>query len=143
MGLYRKCSICNGKVRYGTKCKCEEERARERYRVYKQKRNDKEEQKFYGSKEWSRLRKTIDIRYHGMCLYCLLMFDKIVDREANHHIIEIKDDWSRRLDDSNIIPLCDKCHKNIHYEYKINIKNKRNMQEKLFNLLKKYEKEFM
>mgnify|MGYP005767342187 CR=1 FL=1 len=78
-----------------------------------------------------------------MCLYCLLVFDKLVPREANHHIVEIKEDWSRRLEDSNIIPLCDRCHKHIHYEYKIDIKNKRNMQEKLFNLLKKYEKEFM
>lgn len=143
IGLYRKCSICHKKVEYKTKCKCEEEREKKWQRDYKENRKDKTEQNFYNSKPWLKLKQSIDGKYNGMCLYCLYEFSKVIDRKANHHIVEIKEEWERRLDDTNIIPVCDSCHKYIHNEYKKSINNKRNMQKKLFTLLEKYNNELI
>ncbi len=143
MGLYRKCSICNKRVEYGTKCRCEEEREKEWYRAYRENRKDKKEQAFYSSKPWLNLRETIDGKYNGLCLYCLYESKEAIPRKDNHHIVEIKEDWNRRLEEDNIIPVCDSCHKYIHNEYKKGMKNKRKMQKKLFNLLKKYKNELI
>lgn len=65
---------------------------------------DKKCTAFYNSKEWGIVRDNIKYRDNGLCLLCLQ------DRQKNysdmvHHIIEIKEDWSKRLDRNNLISL--------------------------------------
>ncbi|NFM95395.1 HNH endonuclease, partial [Clostridium botulinum] len=59
-----------------------------------------------------------------------------------HHIIELKEDWGKRLDRDNLIPLSDKSHKIVHRAYDRSAKDKKQMQELLRELKGKYEKEF-
>ncbi|MDO7487031.1 HNH endonuclease signature motif containing protein [Peribacillus frigoritolerans] len=44
-----------------------------------------------------------------LCEHCLLM-DKVTPMDVCDHIIELKDDWSLRLDISNLQSLCNSCH---------------------------------
>ncbi|NFC89502.1 HNH endonuclease, partial [Clostridium botulinum] len=59
-----------------------------------------------------------------------------------HHIIELKEDWDKRLDIDNLIPLSDKVHKIVHRTYDRSDKDKKEMQELLRELKRKYQKEF-
>lgn len=70
---------------------------------------DKKYKKFYNSAAWKRLRRTVMIENNWACANCernsIYVRADVVD-----HIIEIKDDWDRRLDISNLEPLCHLCH---------------------------------
>nr|WP_275591513.1 HNH endonuclease signature motif containing protein [Mammaliicoccus sp. A-M4] len=49
------------------------------------------------------------LEYDYLCQECLRQG---YYQQANvvDHIIELKDDWSKRLDKDNLIPLCHSCH---------------------------------
>jgi len=58
---------------------------------------------FYHTPEWRRLRNAVLKRY-PICVFC--------GKRAGHvdHIIPIRQDWARRLDPTNLRPLCHSCH---------------------------------
>lgn len=63
---------------------------------------------FYGSAAWKKLRDK-KLRQDPLCESCL---DKGFIKEGRDidHIVEIKDDWDRRLDITNLKTLCRSCH---------------------------------
>lgn len=65
--------------------------------------------KFYSSKVWKNTRNSVMMEHDWVCANCkrnnLITPAKIVD-----HIVEVKDDWDRRLDTDNLEPLCHSCH---------------------------------
>jgi 5-methylcytosine-specific restriction protein A len=64
---------------------------------------------FYNSKAWRQLRQLVFTKQLGLCQECLK--DKqLVKGNVVDHIIEIKDDWSKRLDEDNLQVLCHGCH---------------------------------
>lgn len=141
MPIYRKCSICHGKVKAGTKCKCEIKQQKERYKEYNKRIRYNEENKkyseFYNSVAWNRISKYIRIKYNGLCLMCLLK-DKVLNPcDVVHHIEEIREDYDKRLEEKNLITLCHKCHNMLHSNYtekdKIELKK----------MLKEYEKNYV
>lgn len=71
-------------------------------------RTDRSKQ-FYHSVAWKRAREIIRIRDNGLCQECFkqkrLTVGTIVD-----HIIPIKQDWNKRLDEDNLQLLCQACH---------------------------------
>ena len=69
---------------------------------------DPKYKKFYNSKEWCLLKekKLQDTQYQ--CEECNKLATEV------HHLIEIKDDWGRRLDYNNLKSLCTKCHNKQH-----------------------------
>ena len=98
--LYKRCSGCGKKIPSNDICECQVHNARERYKDYNAKRNDKDEQRFYRSVEWTRckelrqielihidwyeyytkgnivqgyMRFTYDILHRKICMYILLM----------------------------------------------------------------------
>lgn len=75
---------------------------------YRKTRTDIREQKFYKSKEWKKLREH-KRSINPLCEECLLV-GMATPMDVADHIIEIKDDWSRRLDLSNLMSLCYECH---------------------------------
>ncbi|CUN87306.1 HNH endonuclease signature motif containing protein [Clostridium disporicum] len=117
----------------------------QRYKEYKRnKRNDKEYKKvndFYNTKEWTRLRDLMRSEYLGMCVVCWAK-DKIEMLHTIHHVEEVRDNFDRRLDASNLIGLCSSCHKRVHDEYKKGVQQKKNMQKILFGLIRKFGEEF-
>lgn len=80
---------------------------KERYRINYQ--YDKEYKQFYNSASWRKLRKTVMLEYDWMCQECLRN-ERYTIADVVDHIIEIKDDWDKRLDKSNLEPLCHTCH---------------------------------
>ena len=77
--------------------------------------NDKE-YKFYKSKAWRQLRNYVMERDHHLCQLCLKE-GNIVDATVVHHIVPVRDDWSLRLKENNLISICDECHNKIHKKY--------------------------
>lgn len=123
--MYKKCR-CGKKIEYTSKyCeKCTEEIEIENKK--KIKRYDKEVRnnnsnikykKFYDSSAWRLLSDIIYIKYNGLCIYCLIEYGLIVDADTIHHITELKEDWSKRLEEDNLMPLCHDCHNKIHGRY--------------------------
>lgn len=61
---------------------------------------------------------------------------KIVFANTAHHIIEIKDDWSKRFDLSNLFPCSNNTHNKIHALYK---NNKTGTQKLLLDILTRHK----
>lgn len=65
--------------------------------------------KFYKSASWIKARRMQMINDDHLCVKCLK--DGIITPgEMVDHIIPTKEDWSRRLDNSNFQTLCWSCH---------------------------------
>ena len=148
MALLRKCSRrgCMELADDGYKyCSVHKDFEFQRYKEYKRSRkNDKDYKKvndFYNTKEWTRLRDLMRSEYMGMCVICWAK-DKIEMLHSIHHIEEVRDNFDRRLDATNLIALCSSCHKRVHDEYKKGIPQKKNMQKILFGLIRKFAEEF-
>lgn len=100
---------------------------------------DKKYTKFYHSDEWGDLRKDVLTTYNGVDIYSYYIENKAVTANTAHHIIELKEDWDKRLDKDNIFPLTDANHKKIHSLYR---KDKKGTQELLRELLERFRKQF-
>lgn len=105
------------------------------YKDYRASRTDIKEQRFYVSKGWILTKPEAIKRDKGLCRLCLSK-NSISVQDTVHHIVPIKDDWALRLDIDNLICLCDGCHKKVHKKYRKSFKDKREMQEKLKELIK-------
>lgn len=136
--------ICRcGKIIPQTKFICDEcevksgYRKREGYKNYKSKRTDIKEQKFYNNnKDWAITRQAVISRDNGLCLLCESN-NKHNYVDEVHHIVELKEDWSRRYDMNNLISLCKRCHFHVHKKYNRDDKSKKEMQDKLRELIKR------
>ena len=93
---YKSCR-CGAKIPRNLKCceKCEASRQK----TYDNTTRNQESKAFYNSKAWWRVR-TIALRDNPLCVKCGHPA-QVVD-----HIIPITEDWSRRLDLTNLQPLC-------------------------------------
>lgn len=73
-------------------------------------------ERFRNSFAWRKKRARIKERDCFMCQLCLSGLYDVGERKYNsrclevHHITPIKDDYSKRLDDNNLITLCEKHH---------------------------------
>lgn len=114
---------CNILIDYGIKycpkhLKEYEQKQKERHLKYKKYRKDKAEQAFYLSDEWIKTRDSVKVKYCGLCLYSLFVLKQIVFCDTVHHIEPLKDNWDKRLDKDNLIPLCNSVHNQVHIWYK-------------------------
>lgn len=104
------CSKC-GCRNLTTSRYCDEHRnewqSQERY--YDRHQRNKKSDTFYHSAAWKKARNVIKVRDNGLCQECLrdkrITIGTIVD-----HIIPLKQDWHKRLDESNLQLLCQSCH---------------------------------
>lgn len=75
---------------------------------------DKEYSEFYQSRAWRNTRKQVLLRDKYMCQECLrngvVNSKNKKERFYVHHIIELKDDWDKRLDMGNLETVCGRCH---------------------------------
>lgn len=63
---------------------------------------------FYNSPTWRKLSKAHK-RRNPLCAHCAKQ-DRTAVGDVTDHIIEISDDWSMRLEPSNLQTLCTPCH---------------------------------
>lgn len=86
------------------KAQHKEKRDKDRDREYNRHIRDKETDRFYHSAKWKRLSKVVLMRAHYLCAECGGLASEV------HHIIEVRDAPDKRLDITNLIPLCTSCH---------------------------------
>lgn len=112
--LLTKLCKCGAKVPVGEVCKvC----GYDRHRQYDNTLRDDKTKKFYKSKEWTALSKQTRLRYSNIDIYQLYKYGKLVPSDMVHHIIPVKQDWSKRLDPDYLIPLSASSHAEIEREY--------------------------
>lgn len=86
------------------------------YRTYKKKTKDSKANKFRSTKAWLNKREEIKTRDKCLCQMCInnryftiniYNYDKL----EVHHITPIEEDYNKRLDNDNLITLCNFHHK--------------------------------
>ncbi|HEX3018537.1 MAG TPA: hypothetical protein VHP31_11895 [Caproicibacter sp.] len=92
---------------------------------------------FYHSKEWEQTQSTAMQKYHGLCVYSYIVEHKIVKAGAVHHIIELREDWNRRVDLENLIPISAEIHDGMIRQMYRNDKKK--AQAMLFDVLREWK----
>lgn len=153
MAIYKQCSWhgCTKIIEDGIKY-CDyhqskyDKENKERYKEYSyRRRRDKEQKKyqdFYSSKEWLAARKAIISECLGMDILEYYRTGKVIEGERVHHIVELSEEWSYRLDVSNLIYLTEQNHRRVHAEYDKGDNEKKAMQRLLFELLDRFNREF-
>lgn len=74
---------------------------------------------FYNSTVWRKTREQVLIRDNYLCQRCLAQGVITSDSLIVHHKVELKRDWSKRLDMDNLEVVCFSCHNKIHGQQKI------------------------
>ncbi|MDI9216009.1 hypothetical protein [Clostridium tertium] len=115
---------------------------KEVYKKYKNNREDKEYQAFYNSKEWKNKREKIIAKFKYMDIYSYYKNKELVSATLVHHISEVKEDYSRRLDDDNLIAISDRSHSEIHKRMNKSKEEKENVIAELLEMRRKFEEEF-
>lgn len=90
---------------------CDEHKSKKNFQkseYYERKQKDGKYFLFYKSTSWTKLSKLY--RYTNPCCEICLKEGKIVKVDVVDHIIEIRDDWELRLDESNLMSLCHEHH---------------------------------
>lgn len=145
--LYHKCR-CGILIPQGiARCKaCEErkqkydkEREKERQKIYSRYRRDKKKAAFYVSPVWRKKRAEILALHDYIDIYAFYVQKRIMTADMVHHIVPLEDDWSRRLDAGNLIPLSNQNHGIIEAMYKDETK-KQELQQLLFELKAQHQK---
>lgn len=90
---------------------CVGERKAEANREYNKRRA--EHHSFYKSKAWRELR-LIKLSMNPVCEVCWLHGRLSQHRLIVHHVIEVADDWGKRLELDNLQTVCGACHNRIH-----------------------------
>ncbi|EGQ0370168.1 TPA: HNH endonuclease [Staphylococcus pseudintermedius] len=94
------------------------QRNAKRYNANTRYAKDSKYMMFYHSKAWRDKRKQVLLRDKYLCQSCLrkgyVNPVKNGQRFYVHHIVELKDDWEKRLDMDNLETVCSKCHIEAH-----------------------------
>lgn len=136
MPLYKRCGRCGQRIPEGTRCKC----YTQRYKEYDRLSRDKKSKQFYDSKEWMTAKSNALDADDGIDVYMYMMQGEIVRADTVHHIIPLRDDWSRRTDINNLMSLSHDSHSLIHQLYK---KDKQGMQQKLSAMVNDYRQSLL
>ncbi|MBV4417459.1 HNH endonuclease [Clostridium tyrobutyricum] len=108
-------------------------------------RHDKDEyklKKFYKSIPWIRCRLSVIRRCMYMDILELYNTGRIVEGYTVHHIIELRDDWTKRLDIDNLIYLTESNHRKVHTLYDKDKETKLKTQRMLIEIIKKFKTDY-
>lgn len=136
--LFHKCG-CGALIPQGiTMCEaCAKSKVgqQSRHIEYNKHRRNKKTADFYISSIWRKTRANVIKRFDGVDVYAFYILHDIQTADMVHHIIPIEDDWDRRLDVSNLIPLSNHSHGVIEALYKKDEQTKRATQRLLYDLI--------
>lgn len=103
-------------VTRNTYCELHQKNIQQPKQNYNRYKRDPKADGFYKSGKWQRLRAVALARDNGLCQECKRQ-GTIRQAKVVHHLIEIKDEWERRYELSNLESLCHSCHNRIHKRY--------------------------
>ncbi|EOS27631.1 hypothetical protein C806_00078 [Lachnospiraceae bacterium 3-1] len=104
--MLKSCTYC-GKI-HDKKYICPE---KERAEKKRRKKSSDRENSFRWSRDWKQKAESIKRRDLYLCQACIRNLHGTVNQYnphqlSVHHIVKLRDDYSRRLDDDNLITLC-------------------------------------
>lgn len=134
MPIYKRCSRCRQRIQPGMSCSC----VKQRYKEYDKYSRDKKSKDFYHSSEWLMKRAAVLELDDGVDVYIYMTTGRIILADTVHHITPLKDDWTRRLDEENLMSLSQDTHSLIEQKYK---ENKAKIIEELQQMLAQYRAE--
>lgn len=139
--LYKVCPTCKERYEYiskDSKCSngCMNKDKSERNKNYDKFSRNKESASFYASKGWKQIRRVAMNRYHSLCVYSLIVDNKIVPADVVHHIKPLALHKELGLDIDNLIPLSNGIHSWIESNY---TEDEENLMREL---VKKYDEEY-
>lgn len=125
--LLKTCNKCGKLIPYGiSRCPdCEAKRPAEQEanarRHNRKRKADPKYKAFYRSKEWRALSRIMMSRADYRCQECGGLATEV------HHTkpIQTEEGWERRLDETNLMVLCIKCHNEQHERFRRRKKTKR------------------
>lgn len=107
---------------------------------YNKHRRNKKTAAFYVSSEWRKTRAETIRRFDGVDIYAFYVLHVIQTADMVHHITPIEDDWNRRLDATNLIPLSNHSHGIIETLYSKDEQTKKATQKMLYDLIERHWK---
>lgn len=107
---------------------------------YNEYRRDRKAAAFYVSADWRKLRERMIGLYDGLDLYAYYVQHRIMTADMVHHIVELEEDWDRRLDPENLLPLSNGNHGIISALYKKE-ESKKQIQQQLREIIAKHWEE--
>lgn len=136
MPIYKRCSRCNNRILAGTICPCMKDRNKDRHREYDRFNRDKKSKAFYNSADWRRVKDYV-LGIDEIDVYTYMTKGVIIAADTVHHIIPVRDDWSRRLETANLISIHSSTHSKIEQQYK---KDKPKMEKILSEMVQEFRK---
>lgn len=98
---------CHRLIKSGAYC---DKHTQDTNSYYNRQRRRHKENRFYASAEWKGVRQQALKRDCFVCAGCGGVADTV------HHLVEVRVDWSKRLDIDNLQSVCRSCHNKIeHY----------------------------
>ncbi|MEC2307821.1 HNH endonuclease [Bacillus atrophaeus] len=94
-------------------CDAHKKQQQEETKHYNKHSRNKTITSFYKSTDWKRTRQLALIRDNYLCQHCL-KDHCFTPADMVHHIVEVKEDWAKRLDLDNLVSLCNACHNKVH-----------------------------
>lgn len=144
MALWHRCK-CGATIPQGLKacaaCAGGQNSGQSRHMEYNRFRRDKKAADFYTSQEWRKARENALKLYDGIDIYALYVQHRVIAADMVHHIEELEDDWSRRFDLTNLLPLSNGNHGIISALYKKDPATKAVTQEQLRGLIAEHWKD--
>lgn len=134
MPIYKRCSRCGKRIEAGTTCQC----MKDRHKEYDKYSRDRRSKQYYNSREWEAVREHVLQLDEGIDVYVYMTQDVVTIADTVHHIIPLKEDWSLRNNEDNLISLNHDTHSMIEQQYR---KNKNEMQEALKAMVQQYRSE--
>ena len=109
------------------------------YNIY---RRDKKAAAFYVCDEWRKTRAFTLHLYDGLDIYAYYVQHRIATADMVHHVVEIEEDWNKRLDITNLLPLSNGNHGIISALYKKDEATKKQTQQLLYSIIAEHWKEY-
>ena len=114
--IYKICSSCGRKIQEGTECPCRKLRKAAGDRQYDRYQRDAKAAAFYRSAAWLQTRARI-LNRDQIDVYMYMTQGLVVPADTVHHIVPLRDDWTKRLDPLNLMSLNHETHSMIERSY--------------------------
>lgn len=131
MSIYKRCSRCGKRIQAGSRCPC----TKTRHKEYDKYSRDKKSKQYYDSSEWLTSRAAALDADQGYDVYIFMTEGRILSADTVHHIVPLKDDWSKRNVIENLMSLNHDTHSMIEAMYR---KDKEKIQKELCQMLIEY-----
>lgn len=110
---------------------------KQRHKDYDAHCRNQKAKEFYNSAEWKATRARVLARDNNIDIYLYIMEGRIVPADTVHHIVELREDYSKRLDIDNHISISEATHSMISKAYK-DAARKAAMQQTLKECVKEH-----